>query len=162
MFIDTLRLGRAQSEEEVEECLTLLTTETERLSEMIERVLGYARLQSGRRAFSIDEVRLGEVVQDAINAFNAQTLGEDKSQVALEVDLPDHLPPIKADAEALVEAILNLLSNAYKYGGKRKVIRVDATAGSRRVQLSVSDSQESSLGQPAGHGPGPGHFQTHH
>jgi signal transduction histidine kinase len=140
MFIDTLRLGRAQSDEEVEECLTLLTTETERLSEMIERVLGYARLQSGRRAFSITEVQVADVVQDAINAFHAQTLGADKSQVELNVELPDGLPSIMADAEALVEAILNLLSNAYKYGGRPKQIRVRAHSGSRRVQLSVSDN----------------------
>src|SRR5690606_20513976 len=68
MFIETLKLKRATPEEQ-EECIELLARETERLSEMIERVLGYARLKSGRRQFSLTPVVVKDAIDDALDAF---------------------------------------------------------------------------------------------
>lgn len=128
MFIETLSLGRAASKEEEQECLDLLSRETERLSDMIERVLGYARLQSGKRTFSRRPVAVADVVDDAIDAFRAQSMGRRRGNESLELvcELDDDLPLVEIDPDSMVEALLNLLSNAYKYTGKDKRIRVFA------------------------------------
>jgi signal transduction histidine kinase len=139
MFIDTLKLGRAESAEERQECLDLLAKETERLSEMIERVLGYARLKAGRRLFAPRAVPVRDVVDEAVAAFRAHTLAAEN--LSLETDIPANLPPIHADREALVEALLNLVSNAYKYTGPEKQISIFARAGRRgRVLVGVRDN----------------------
>jgi two-component system, OmpR family, phosphate regulon sensor histidine kinase PhoR len=139
MFIDTLKLNRADSAEERQECLDLLAKETERLSEMIERVLGYARLKAGRRLFSPVEVPVSELIDEAIAAFRAHTLAAENLVLTTEVG-PD-LPPIHADRDALVEALLNLVSNAWKYTGPHKEITVFARAGRRgRVLIGVRDN----------------------
>jgi two-component system, OmpR family, phosphate regulon sensor histidine kinase PhoR len=138
MFIETLQLGRAQSAEEAQECLVLLAKETQRLSEMIERVLGYARLKAGRRPFNPTEVRVKEIVDEALDAFRAQNLAA--QNLSLTTDVPDLLPTIKADREALIEALLNLVGNAYKYTGPHKEISVFARVVRNRVQLAVKDN----------------------
>jgi signal transduction histidine kinase len=142
MFIETLERGRA-SEEEQQECLDLLSRETERLSEMIERVLGYARLRSGRRQFSIETIDAKALVDDALEAFRAHRLGDGASADALELvtEVDADLPPLLADRDASVEALVNLLGNAYKYTGSEKVIRIFARPGRRgRVALGVEDN----------------------
>ncbi len=145
MFIDTLRLHRA-SEEEQQECLDLLAKETERLSEMIERVLGYARLRAGRRLFNPTPVPVSAVVDEALDAFRAQQIqlgtgDEETARLALTTEVDGGLPPVHADREALVEALLNLVSNAYKYTGPQKEITVFARPGKRgRVQIGVRDN----------------------
>ena len=48
--------------------------------------------------------------------------------VDLEVRIEPGLPVILADHDALVDAVVNLLSNAYKYGGEPRRIGVRATA----------------------------------
>lgn len=139
MFIDTLKLGRAQNAEEQQECLDLLAKETERLSEMIERVLGYARLKAGRRLFTPRDVAVHEVVDEAIAAFRAHTLTAE--DLVLTTDVPRDLPLLHVDREALVEALLNLVTNAWKYSGPRKEITVFARAGRRgRVLVGVRDN----------------------
>lgn len=139
MFIETLKLGRAHSLEEQQECLSLLTKETERLSEMIERVLGYARLQAGRRLFTAVEVPVHEVVDEAIAAFRAHTLTAE--DLVLTTDVPRDLPPLHVDREAFVEALLNLVTNAWKYTGPHKEISVFARAGRRgRIIVGVKDN----------------------
>jgi signal transduction histidine kinase len=144
MFIDTLRLHRAPSPEEQQECLDLLAKETERLTEMIERVLGYARLRAGRRLFSPTSVPVKAVFDETIDAFRAQRLaagGLEAENLGLSTDVATGLPKVHADREALVEALLNLVSNAYKYTGSQKEIVLFAREGKRgRVVLGVRDN----------------------
>ena len=139
MFIETLRLGRATSKEEEQECLDLLTTETERLSGMIERVLGYARLQAGRRQFQFAPERIDMLVEDALEAFRAQILGADE-QLDLSTEISADLPLVLVDRTAVSEALLNLIGNAYKYTGADKRIRVSASVRRKRVVISVEDN----------------------
>jgi two-component system phosphate regulon sensor histidine kinase PhoR len=139
MFIDTLKLGRASSEAEKQECLDLLAKETERLSEMIERVLGYARLRAGRRLFSPQPVRVEAIVEGAIDAFRAHNL--DPAQLSLTKQVEPSLPMVTVDRDAMIEALLNLLGNAYKYTGPDKQIEVFARSGRRgRVEIGVKDN----------------------
>jgi two-component system phosphate regulon sensor histidine kinase PhoR len=140
MFIETLRLGRAQSAAEQAECLDLLGQETERLSEMIERVLGYARLESGRRVFHRQLVLVPDLVDDAVKAFRAHTLGDESAKSALSLELSDDLPKVDVDREAMAEALLNLMGNAYKYTGPEKRIRVVAGRQGKRVTIAVVDN----------------------
>ena len=147
LFIETLQQGRTSSKEEEQECLDLLAKETERLSEMIERVLGYARLKAGRRVFQQRDVEVAALVQDAIDAFLAQTLaaaadeGLPQPRLAFTTEVASSLPLIRVDRDAAVEALLNLISNAWKYTGADKRIVVFARAGRRgRVVIGVKDN----------------------
>lgn len=139
MFIDTLKLGRAASDDEKQECLDLLAKETERLSEMIERVLGYARLRAGRRVFAPQPVKVQAIVDGAIDAFRAHNL--DPARLTLTTDVPHGLPSVVVDRDAMVEALLNLIGNAYKYSGPDKTIAVFAQPARRgRVVIGVRDN----------------------
>jgi signal transduction histidine kinase len=141
LFIDTLKLGRATADEQAE-CLDLLARETERLSEMIERVLGYARLKAGRRIFVQSSVDVARIVDDAITAFRAQTMTQPQPRTLdLTTELAHTLPTVLVDRDAIVEALLNLLGNAWKYTGPDKRITVFARPGRRgRVIVGVQDN----------------------
>lgn len=143
LFIETLKLGRAQSKEEEQECLDLLAKETERLSEMIERVLGYARLRAGRRVFKEESIDIQEIVDDALDAFRAHTLPSSSAGAGLQLTtaITPGLPHVIVDRESMVEALLNLIGNAFKYTGPEKKIAVFARPGKRgRVVVGVVDN----------------------
>jgi len=136
MFIETLALGRVADERQTKEVLGLLKRETERLSEMIETVLDWSRLESGRQAFKKERLEVKQVVDSSVEAFRAQRL---EATVALSTDVPDGLPPIEGDREALAGALLNLLHNAYKYGGEEKRIALRAHSEKKGVAIEVED-----------------------
>jgi signal transduction histidine kinase len=62
--------------------------------------------------------------------------------VTIDVDLPDGLPPVMADAGALRSSVSNLIANAVKYGGGG-LVRVSASTGSGKggpeVRIAVTD-----------------------
>lgn len=136
LFVETLQSGRVTEPERVQECLAVISSETDRLSRMIERMLMVARMEAGRREYAIVPVRPDELAHRALIAFRGHVL---HGQVDIDVDVASTLPPVYADAEAIGEALLNLLSNARKHGGPNVKIALRANVENDGVVFVVED-----------------------
>lgn len=137
MFIETLQLGRVQDPAEVQECLDIISTETERLTRMIERILGWARMEAGRRVYSLETLPVQTLIDRTLQAFQPQRL---QTPLELTVQVESDLPVIRVDAEAIEEALLNLLNNAVKYSGEKKHITLRASMQRGYIVLEVQDN----------------------
>ncbi|NCG19174.1 MAG: sensor histidine kinase [Rhodobacterales bacterium] len=139
MFVETLQSARLQDPERVAECLDLLAKETDRLSRMIERVLGWARMEAGRRSYELEDVRADDLVNEALQALRSQhLLGLQSPEI--DVDIPEDTPLLRVDRDAIVEALLNLLQNAAKYTPEPRKISVRARVKLPLVGLAVIDN----------------------
>jgi two-component system, OmpR family, phosphate regulon sensor histidine kinase PhoR len=107
---------------------------------MVDQVLLYSETQSGRKKYNVAPVDLNEVIDRAIANLTPAT---DIEQCDLTTHIDPELPPVVADASALVQCVQNLLSNALKYGktsGKAQIeIAAEVDTTSRQVRLSVTD-----------------------
>jgi two-component system, OmpR family, phosphate regulon sensor histidine kinase PhoR len=136
MFTETLQLRRGDPELE-NRCVEALGQESLRLQTLIDRLLEWGRMESGRRSFVKRATDAGKVIESAIQSFEPV---RERRDVELEINVAPELPPIWADHDALVDAVVNLLSNAYKYGGEPRRIAVSASATAGRVRISVKDN----------------------
>jgi len=136
-----LRSGIVRDKEDVEQYATIVGDEARRLSDMVEEVLLYTETQSGRKKYKLEPIDVNEIIDRAI-AHLSPTIDMDNLQLKTRIE-PD-LPAVKADGPALVQCVLNLLSNAYKYGKREGPATIEiaaqASAGSKEVQLSVIDN----------------------
>jgi two-component system phosphate regulon sensor histidine kinase PhoR len=139
LFVDTLALKRATEPAQIDECLSLLAQETDRLTHRIDRLLEWGRMEAGRRVYDLRPEDLGEIAREALELFHAPP-----GELKLDVDLEEHTPHVLVDRAMFQMAVLNLLSNAYKYGGRPREIRVKVKASEDRahVRLSVQDNGE--------------------
>jgi two-component system, OmpR family, phosphate regulon sensor histidine kinase PhoR len=137
LFVETLQSGRVTDPEKVQECLTIIAGETERLSRKIERVLTWAHMEEGRRVYELQPCMPREAVDRALASFRAHNLTGSPDLTAI---VDGQLPQIVADPEALAEALLNLLGNASKYGGPSVQIRVRARREGKGVVFVVEDN----------------------
>jgi two-component system, OmpR family, phosphate regulon sensor histidine kinase PhoR len=138
MFIETLQSGRVRDPVRMQECLDVVSQESERLSRMIERILGWARMEAGRRIYSFEPIPPELIVQRALDAFRMQQLQDSEAQVEVFVD--PNLRPVRADLEAVTEALLNLLNNAWKYTGTEKKITIKVLPDRAGIGIEVSDN----------------------
>ncbi|WP_437561841.1 sensor histidine kinase [Sorangium sp. So ce542] len=136
MFTETLKLRRGDTHSE-DRCIDALTKESARLQQLIDRLLDWGRMESGRRVYELSEQDLGVVIHEAIHAFEPT---REKRSVELDVSVDASLPPVLCDRSALVDAIVNLLSNAYKYGGQPRKISVSAQGRNRSALITVRDN----------------------
>src|SRR5229473_8463563 len=74
LFAETLRDGRAESPAEVRECVELLSSEAERLSKLVEKLLSWSRLESGQRMLQKETTEVPALLEEIAAAYRAQQL----------------------------------------------------------------------------------------
>jgi two-component system phosphate regulon sensor histidine kinase PhoR len=142
LFADTLALRRADAEV-VDSCIAGLKRESARLQDLIDRLLDWGRMESGRRQYHMQLTDVRAVVKQAIRDFEAV---RERQSVQVSVVMPERVPALWAEAASISDALLNLLTNASKYGGQPAVIGVAVEATERHVRIAVQDN---GLGIPA-------------
>jgi two-component system phosphate regulon sensor histidine kinase PhoR len=135
LFIDTLRDERVTDPAEKAKCLEIIDREMGRLDGLLQKLIALSKLESGRQPFEIKPVRVADLVSEAVGALQAVGLGQ---PIDVRVDVPNDLEVI-GDRGTLVQALANLLTNAFKYGDRE--IRVRARPLARgHVEIAVTDN----------------------
>jgi signal transduction histidine kinase len=94
--------------------LAVVISESERLTRLINDILDLAKIEAGALEWHLRELDPREVVEHAVST--TRQLFEERG-LALEVSVPSAVPRVVADRDRLVQVLLNLLTNAAKYGG---------------------------------------------
>lgn len=137
ILVDTLLEGNYRDSKQVMEYLQLISKENERLSRLIDNFLTFSRMERNKQAFQMRQASPASIARTAAEAVKTK-LG--RGDCRFETDIPDELPPIRADHDAMVTVLVNLLDNAYKYSNADKRITLGVAAGDGQVCFSVSDN----------------------
>ncbi len=121
MFAELLRTGPAIPKDRASEYLGIIEGESERLSRLINNVLDFAKIERGVKEYRFTDVNLNQLVHRTLCSLQYQFQME---RFAVTTNNDESLPVLRADPDALTEAIINLLSNAMKYSGEMKEITV--------------------------------------
>lgn len=133
---ENLADGVVHEEAQVRQYGELMRGEGRRLSEMVEQILELAGIQSGQRGFALRPVAVLPLLHDVARA--SAKLADDAG-IAVEMDIPDGLPPVLGDEQALRRVFQNLFGNAIKYGAGGGWIGITARATGRDVQVTIAD-----------------------
>jgi signal transduction histidine kinase len=136
VLVDTLLDTPAADPERVREYLQTIAKENLRLSTLVDSFLTYSRLDHRRAAFVFAEVDVADLLQRVTEAAGDRFRSD---QCHLVVRTAPALPPVRADADAMVTALLNLLDNAYKYSEDPRRIELTAHAIPGGVRIEVTD-----------------------
>jgi two-component system phosphate regulon sensor histidine kinase PhoR len=136
MFTETLTLRRGDAATE-DRCIEALAKESARLQALIDRLLDWGRMEAGRRVFELRPQSVEAVIDEALAAFEPT---RERRGLTLSIEVGPGLPEVWCDRSAIVDALVNLLSNAYKYGGQPRHIWVGASVHERGVSFSVRDN----------------------
>lgn len=108
----------------------------DRMARLVDDLLELARLQAGRVRLQLAEVDLRELAARAARAIEPLALARGQR---VELELPAAPVLARVDAERVERAVLNLLSNAHKYGRDGGYIRVSLALADGQAHLAVAD-----------------------
>jgi signal transduction histidine kinase len=136
MFAETLAMGRSRDEQTKAEYLETIVNESERLARLVDNVLDFSKIEQGKKIYRLRPTRLEEVASSAARAMQFP-LAQQGFQLRFSVDRD--IPELRADPDAIQQAILNLLTNAMKYSGDAR--EIDLRLGSRNgdAVIQVTD-----------------------
>jgi signal transduction histidine kinase len=136
MFAETLRMGRPADPALRNEYLDTIVNESERLTRLLNNVLDFSRIESGRKVYQFAPHDLEAIVRTAARAMQYPLA---QQGFDLQVDVVAGIPPVPVDADALEQAILNLLANALKYSGDARRIELRLARDDDHAVISVRD-----------------------
>ena len=136
MFAETLEMGRVTDEGRRQEYYRVITREGERLSRLIDNVLDFSRIEGGRQTYAMTPTAVEPLVRATLEAF-AYPLAQHGFKV--EVSVAADLPEVTMDADAVGQALANLIDNAIKYSGDERAMTVEARVSEGQLVIAVSD-----------------------
>jgi signal transduction histidine kinase len=134
------RLIRRETEGQIaplqRENLQDLLNNAERLLNLIDSLLDFAKIEAGKMEVRVEPVRVEEIIQGTAAAIETIL---NPSSVRLIREIASDIPALNTDREKLRQIILNLLGNAVKFT-ERGEIRISASQQNGSLKLVVSDT----------------------
>jgi signal transduction histidine kinase len=116
--------------------LGTIVSESERLTRLLNNVLDVSRIERGQKTYRLEPAPLADVVQSAVRTIQYPLM---QQGFVLDLDVRDNVPPVAVDRDAVQQAILNLLTNAMRYSGEHREIRLSLSAENGSAVIQVSD-----------------------
>lgn len=134
---ETILDSDAVDRETVEKGMRVIISESDRLSLMVEELLDFSRMQSGRLKLVIDRIDLLAELEEAVLMYTEKARRE-KIELTYREDLDTAV--VMADKNRLRQVFINIIDNAIKYSDAGGSVRVSAAQEGQDVAITVADS----------------------
>jgi len=117
--------------------LEIISSETRRLTKLVEELLEFTRMEDGRFTVNIREISIADILEDSL-----ATYGELLKHDGLSLEYFPYngdIPPMPGDPERLKQVFYNLLDNAAKHGREGGEIDVSVSVGEEYVVITIRD-----------------------
>ncbi|HAG13049.1 MAG TPA: sensor histidine kinase [Ruminococcus sp.] len=119
--------------------LHIIVGETERLSEMVEELLDFSRMQSGHFSLQMDTMDILAELGDAVLIYMERAK---KENIRVIYEEPEMLPFVYGDKNRIRQVFINIIDNAIKYSDQGGLVHItaDALPDHSAVRITVQDS----------------------
>lgn len=134
---ETLMTTGSQDTETLQKGMRVIVSETERLSQMVEELLDFSRIESGRLTLVKTRMDVLAELEDAVLIYGERARREN---IALLYDGPELLPYIFGDKNRLRQVFINIIDNAVKYSDSGDTVAVTAKEDNGFIEIKVTDT----------------------
>jgi len=136
LYAETLELGRLPNSGKQQEYFEIIRKESERLTSLINNILDFSRIESGKKEYNFRETDVADLVRSTLESYRFEI---EQNGFQFEQKIDNDLPQLLVDREAIARSLLNLVNNAVKYSGAEKYLGVHLYRHNGGVNLEVVD-----------------------
>ena len=117
--------------------LTQMSIQIRSLGSLVDDLFELSRLEAGEVEWSMQQVRLDELVGETVDAMEPQAGAKG---VAVRARVPAELAPARANPEKVQRVLFNLMQNAIRHTPPDGSVTVAAESNGSNVEIEVADS----------------------
>jgi signal transduction histidine kinase len=136
LYAETLELGRISNPGKRQEYYEIIRKESERLTSLINNILDFSRIESGKKEYSFRKTDVADLVRSTLESYRFEI---EQNGFQFEQKIDNDLPQVYMDREAISRSLLNLVNNAVKYSATEKYLGINLYRHNGCVNLEVVD-----------------------
>lgn len=134
---ETLIIGGDLDPTTAKKGVQVIMSETQRLSDMVEELLDFSRMQGGRLQLETERLDAVAELSDAVLMYTQRAVQEQKY---LRYQEPEFFAPVMGDRNRLRQVFVNILDNALKYSDEGDSVTVEAILTTTHLVVTVRDT----------------------
>ena len=135
---ETLLADESGDVQQLRRGLGIIVKESRRLTDMVEELLQFSRMEDGRFTLQVEDVDLQAELEDAVYTYR-ELFQQDGIALEYTSDKAIYEEPITGDPDRLKQVFCNLLDNAAKHGGSGKRIAVHLRQADDGYEIAIRD-----------------------
>ena len=136
-WAETIMNGEVRDAADVKKGMGIIVSEARRLTNMVEELLEFSRIEDGRFTLSVEPMDIKAELEDAVYTYTEFFRRE--GITLTHTDCEEEFPPIPGDPERMRQVFCNLLDNAAKHGGSGKRIDTAIRGEEEAVVITIRD-----------------------
>lgn len=133
---ETVRSAK-DDEEIVDKGISVIVSESERLSELVEELLDFSRMESGKMTLKINKIDLAKELSEVLEVFSARS---EREGIELKTDVIKGGVFINADKNRLKQVFVNIIDNSFKYNKRGGYVAVQLKCDKKSAIVTIEDN----------------------
>jgi signal transduction histidine kinase len=136
MMTEMLHHNRVENEERKAEYYSAMLEESEHLSHLINNILDFSRIDEDRKKYEFIDLDPDKLIREFLKSIR-EMIRETGFEISY--SCPNKVSVFRADRNAILQVLYNLVDNAIKFSGTSRKIDVNLVFKDNEIQLSVKD-----------------------
>lgn len=120
-----------------EKGINVIVKESERLTQLVEELLDFSRMENGKMSLKISRIDIVKELSDVIDAIQERA---ERENIEIISDISAGHIYINADGNRLKQVFVNIIDNAIKYSKKGGFVKISLKRLNNNVQITVEDN----------------------
>jgi len=136
-WAETLMVDGGEDPDTMKKGVGVIVNETERLSQMVEELLDFSRMQSGHFTLRSAAMDILAELGDAVLIYSDKAR---RDGIEIIYNEPEMLPFVFGDKNRIRQVFINIIDNAVKYSASGGTVTVKAERAGDMVSIAVTDT----------------------
>ena len=116
----------------------IIEKETDRLSSMVEELLDFSKLISGKIQFKKEDIHISEIGHYIDLYFSPRAK---RDSISFNVEIEENIPKILGDGDRIKQVCINLLDNAFKFTEEKGFVELKVFKNTKNeIEIIIKDS----------------------
>lgn len=134
---ETIKIAHSSDSELLNKGLDVIVNESERLTDLVEELLDFSRMESGKLTLKTARIDIVKELSEVLEVFGSRS---DRENIGLVVDVPQNSIFINGDKNRLKQSFVNIIDNSFKYNKKGGFVKVSMESDNKSVRIIIEDN----------------------
>ncbi|MFZ2053368.1 MAG: ATP-binding protein [Candidatus Aminicenantales bacterium] len=133
---ERLQGDKAIDSERMKQYFSLISQNADQLTRLVKNLLDFSRIEEGKKEYHFSPTDIAQLVTQQI-----QDYGKNDAQQGTRIKtlIPEGIPPLLIDREAICQAVNNLIDNAFKFSPMDREVEVRVKREGENIVIAVTD-----------------------